>query len=98
MLKPNKQSSSCVRRFFSRLNYLKEVGNQLNLQFNRKLTQDDMRELLLPVTDDDRIQKIIVKTGGTQEIPEIITIDTISKFAPYDDPTGRSILWNYWCL
>jgi len=44
--------------------------------------------LLLPVTDDDRIQKIIVKTGGTVEFPEIITIDTISKFAPYDDPAA----------
>ncbi|MGH1566174.1 MAG: hypothetical protein ACRBB5_01845 [Nitrosopumilus sp.] len=42
------------------------------------------------VNDDDRIQKIIVKTGGTQEIPEIITIDTVSKFTPYDDPMADS--------
>ena len=85
MLKPNKQSSSCVKD--SSVDTLSQRGWQLiESPTPQEITQDDMRELLLPVTDDDRIQKIIVKTGGTQEIPEIITIDTVSKFAPYDDP------------
>jgi len=88
MLKPDKQSSSCVKD--SSVSKLSQRGwQQIEYPVQEEFTEDDLRELQLPVADDDRIQKIIVKTGGTVEIPEIITIDTISKFAPYDDPTSN---------
>jgi hypothetical protein len=85
MLKPDKKSSSCIKE--TSLSKLSQRGwESIESVGPQEITQEEMRELLLPVKDDDRTQKIVVTIGGTQEIPEIITIDTISKFAPYDSP------------